>query len=86
MEQLLKHERNYKWGLWISYALWGGFGLWTICFDFTDLLPCAVAGIASICALNTGSNRVIKELKRENESLKSGGSADTTDPTPPEDE
>ena len=28
----------------------------------------------------------IKTLEREIESLKSGGSADTTDPTPPEDE
>jgi len=86
MEKVLKYERNYKWTLWTFYAMFGVYGLWCIFFDFNEELGTAAAGFACAGGLYASGNRVIKELKREIESLKSGDSTGADEPTPPADE
>jgi hypothetical protein len=89
VEKALKFERQMKWGMIAVTVFCAALFL----LDFrsarqNELDWCDVA--VYICVFNflmyRAGTLVIKELKRENESLKSGGSADTSDPTPPEDD
>ena len=66
--------------------MFGVYGLWCIFFDFNEELGTAAAGFACAGGLYASGNRVIKELKREIESLKSGDSTGADEPTPPADE
>ena len=69
------------WGI-ISFCV-GVMG-YSMSQGWADVVTSAGTGVGFAAAIYGFSNRVIKELKRENESLKSGGSADTNDSTPPE--
>ena len=83
MEKALKYERLMQAtaGLMIGTIL---LAIFLEGYEFLGGFGAGLMAFASIIFSFAGC--AIKELKRENESLKSVGSADTTDSTPPEDE
>ena len=88
MEKTLKFERQMKWGMIAVTVFCAALFLLDIRSPIPgpDWFEVAVY----ICVFNflmyRAGTLVIKELKRENESLKSGSATDTPDPAPPEDE
>ena len=83
MEKALKYERQLNWVMSGMIAIFACSLVYSMSQGW-DVIHLAT-GLGFGGGIYGFSHRVIKELKRENESLKSGGSADTTDPTPPED-
>ena len=88
MEKTLKFERQMKWGMIAVTVFCAALFL----FDILPPVPgppwfkvaCFIWFFSFI--MYRAGTFVIKELKRENESLKSGSATDTPDATPPEDE
>jgi hypothetical protein len=83
MEKVLKYERQLTCTTWGVFCLVMAFGVLGFYFDSGNFLRAGTYLASGFTIAHGMSRRVIKELKSENESLKSGGSADTT---PPEEE
>jgi len=82
MGKSLKYERQLNWTMWGIIVICGGVMVYAMSQGFVDLVTTAGVSAGFSGGIHGLSSRVIKELKRENESLKSTNSPD---PTPPGD-
>ncbi len=86
MEKVLKYERQLTCTAWVVFCLVMAFGASGFYFDSGNFLRAGTYLASGFAIAHMMSRRVIKELKRENKSLKSDASTGSVDTTPPADE
>ena len=86
MEKVLRNERQLKWMSLVVMCVFIAGNAAGFYFDNYRLMRAGVFLAIGFAIAEGMSRRVIKELKRENESLKSDASTGSVDTTPPADE
>ena len=86
MAKALRYERQLTWTMYVVLCLVMAFGVYGIYFDSSRFVTAAIFLAGGFTIANTTNRLLIKELKGEIETLKSGDSTVSVDPAPPEDE
>jgi len=86
MEKVLKYERQLKWMSLVVFCVFIASNAALFYFDNIRLMRASVFLVFGFAIAVGMSKRVIKELKREIETLKSDASTGSVDTTPPEEE